>query len=264
MAKEDIIKEIKKKKRNSIINKWVRIVIQIVFFLTYPAVFSQGFSGFKEMISSIGKGATIEINTFLIRFIVLVIITVVFGRIFCGYACAFGALGDWLYGISLWVQKKAKKIIPAIPLNIVVVLQKLKYVVLFGILLVCFTGNSDFITKYSPWTVFSMMTVGKFDFKGYGVAVTIILVIIIGMIVKERFFCQFLCPFGAIFTILPSLPFVKLKRKKEGCIKGCKACKMQCPVNIKIGENCARDGECISCMRCKFTCPKNNIGIMKK
>ena len=90
-------------------------------------------------------------------------------------------------------------------------------------------------------------------------SIALLVLILLGMAVQPRFFCQFLCPMGAVFALLPVLPFARLHRQSEGCIPGCNACKQQCPVCLKLEETSLRSGECIACEACVGTCPKQNI-----
>lgn len=252
-------KKMSAKARKNLYLKWGRILVQIVFFLLAPALFSQAFGGVKEIFQALGNGETLRMSAFLIRLFRLCILTIIFGRIFCGYACAFGALGDWIYQFSAFCQKKIGKKLPIIPKSLFPILQKLKYVVLAAVLLLCFFGKSEIVTKHSPWTVFSLLTAGKITFQGYFAAWILLLLLIAGMAVQERFFCQFLCPMGAVFTLLPELPFLGLKRQESGCIPKCQACKNNCPVHIKLQEAALQEGECIRCGRCMLGCPKKNI-----
>lgn len=64
---------------------------------------------------------------------------------------------------------------------------------------------------------------------------------------------------GAVFSILPQLPFSALQRDADNCIKGCQACKNKCPVDIKLEEDGFRNGECIACEQCTQVCPKANL-----
>ncbi len=255
--------QMQQRKQKMLILRWARVGIQIIFFVLYPAVFSQAFGAIKDIATAIGKGEAITWTIFTTKLMALIIITAVAGRVFCGWACSFGAIGDWVYQIGQAIQEKIKKKIPKLPEKVQMLMQKMKYLILLFVLLMCFIGRGDFVTKNSPWTVFSLITSGG-DISEYKIGIALMIIILIGMVVKERFFCQFLCPFGAVFSLMPHIPFVKLKRRSENCIPNCTLCKRNCPVNMKLQENELREGECIVCGRCKYGCPKNNISIIRK
>ena len=107
--------------------------------------------------------------------------------------------------------------------------------------------------------MFSHLTALRLPPEGFGVGIVLFVLILLGMAVQPRFFCQFLCPMGAVFALLPVLPFARLHRQSDGCIPGCNACKQQCPVCLKLEESSLRSGECIACEACVGTCPKQNI-----
>lgn len=252
-------KQQKRKKQNL-----VRRVIQLLFFVFAPSLFSEAFAGVKGMFILVEQGEVIKLNDFLKCFFILAVLTILIGRYFCGYACAFGTLGDFIYGIKQFFQKKCKTKLPRIPENVCIHLQKLKYINLLFILGVCLLGKSSIMDGNSPWEVFSRMQVLDFNVTGCGLIGRIsLLFIFVGMFFEERFFCQFLCPLGAIFSFLPILPIATLKRKEENCIKGCSACKKQCPVHHRPEGISMHSNECIQCGRCRLLCPKGNIGIRK-
>lgn len=263
-AREKAIADRNARAKKAAVLQYGRISVQIVFFFSAPALFSQAFGGIKEIFTSMGSGTVIEVSVFVTKLIILCVLTILCGRIFCGWACAFGAIGDWIYEIVQFFLKKLKIKPFKIPLKIVPYLQKVKYVILILLLVLCFVQENAIITKYSPWTPFSLWTAGNFKVEGLGAAIVLLLLTIIGMGVHERFFCQFLCPMGAVFSLLPEMPFLTLKRKKQECIPKCQACRMQCPVKIKLDENPVSDGECIRCGRCTTVCPKKNIGFRKQ
>ncbi len=252
------------RKRNAAILRWSRIVVQIIFFLIAPALFAQCFGGIKEIFAAFGQGQPIALSTFVVRLVVLCVLTIIFGRLFCGWACAFGAVGDWIYQFVHFVFGKMGVKLPTISERVLHYLQKLKYLICILILGLCFAGQAAIVTKYSPWTVFSLLTAGNFALAAYAAAILLLLLIVVGMILQERFFCQCLCPMGAVFSLLPEIPLLSMKRDQNNCIPNCQLCRKNCPVSIKVQENSIQEGECIRCGRCMQGCPKGNIRFRKK
>ena len=116
---------------------------------------------------------------------------------------------------------------------------------------VCFANFSKHIingaTEYKDW--------------GYVVryAVYLLILIMVGMCTQERFFCQFLCPMGAVFAIMPIIPGALFKRNRPNCASKCTLCKKRCPAHLDIDGDTAHSGECICCHACQAICPKQNI-----
>lgn len=243
------------------IRRLTRQIIQIVFFLWMPALYTSAFSGVRYVIERIRAGEPIEKNAFLVMFIALCGFTILFGRFFCGYACAFGTLGDGVFALSQWVQKKLKKKLPKIPEEIGKRLQKIKYILLIVLMLIYALGFAKKFQGTSPWEVFSMLYTGKIPDPTYLIGWILFVVILVGMCVKERFFCQYLCPMGAVFAWLPVLPFSVLDRDRSQCIPKCRACEVKCPVDYKIKRDQKDSGECIHCLQCMDVCPKQNIHL---
>ena len=199
----------------------IRAAVQLAFFIVAPALFSTAFAGIKSIFQAIASYQPVTWNSFLDVTGALLLLTILFGRHFCGYACAFGSLGDAMYEVTLFVRRKVfhKKKRHGYPEKIVRILQKVKYILLTFIL------------------------------------------ILIGMCTQERFFCQFLCPMGAIFAMMPILPSALFKRNREKCPAKCGACKKRCPAHLDIDGDTPLSGECICCHACETTCPRQNIEI---
>ena len=115
----------------------IRAAVQLVFFIAAPALFSTAFAGIKSVFQAIAAHQPITWNSFLDITGVLLLITVFFGRHFCGYACAFGSLGDALYEATVFIRSRIfhKKKRHGYPEKAVRVLQKVKYILLAFILL---------------------------------------------------------------------------------------------------------------------------------
>jgi polyferredoxin len=255
-----------KRKRQNKQNRILRAGIQLVFFVTMPGAFVAGFTGVKNLFGWISSGALLQMNSFIKALIGLSLFTILFGRYFCGYVCAFGSLGDFVYWLSGLVQKKLlhrKKQI-TLPRKALPWLQKLKYLNLLFIVVLCAFGLYTRLSGTSPWDVFSRLTALQSVPEGYLWGCVAFVLILIGMAVQERFFCQFLCPMGAVFALLPILPWGMLQRKEDLCIHGCNACANQCPVGLKLEADGYHGGECIGCEKCASTCPKGNIGHIEQ
>lgn len=240
---------------------WLRAGVQLFFFVTMPGAFVAGFSGVKQIFLHIGAGEVLSADSFTLSLLGLCGFTLLFDRFFCGYACAFGSLGDAVWALSGLIQKKLlrRKKQFRLPERTVLWGQKVKYLLLAGLVALYVTRQEKLLTGASPWEVFSRLTALRLPPEGFGVGIALLVLILLGMAVQPRFFCQFLCPMGAVFALLPVLPFARLHRQSDGCIPGCNACKQQCPVCLKLEETSLRSGECIACEACTGTCPKQNI-----
>lgn len=144
------------------VHAYVRAAIQLLFFLFLPSAFTTAFSGIKSVLTQIGTGSPVVMSSFLTVLLALCAYTVVFGRFFCGYACAFGTLGDAVHALYLFLCKKCKKKPVRLKKSWKKPLSFLKYAVLLAIVLLCFTGVYGEITGWSPWDVFSMLRSGNF------------------------------------------------------------------------------------------------------
>lgn len=97
------IKQVKK------IHIWLRTGIQLFFFLLFPSAYTAAFAGIKYIFTQIGAGEMVSVSSFVTVLIVLCGYTIIFGRFFCGFACAFGTLGDAVHAGYVWCCKKLKK-----------------------------------------------------------------------------------------------------------------------------------------------------------
>ena len=243
------------------IHVWVRAVIQLLYFLFIPSAYTAAFNGVKYIFTQMGTRAHLEVTAFVAALIVLCVYTIVFGRFFCGFACAFGSLGDAVRALYVFICKKRKKKPITMKASVVKKLQAVKYFVLAVIAMTCFTGVYSKAKGFSPWDVFSMLHARNFKLGGYALGVVLLVLIVVGMCFQERFFCRVLCPMGAVFSILPVLPLSALRRDRAECIKGCRACTMKCPSDIELAPDTAPElsGDCFQCQKCIDTCPKGNI-----
>ncbi len=250
-----------KRKRTDLLHRGVRLAIQIMFFILAPSVFSAAFNGVKYIFTQLGVAAPIEATSFLVLLVGVLAFTILFGRFFCGFACAFGTLGDVLFGVFDFLRSKTP--IPRLefPDKLVRALSLVKFAILIGICAACFFGVWAVVSGYSPWVAFAAFISGSLEGVQVAAFVTLGLVIV-GMILRERFFCQFLCPLGAIFSLMPVLGCSEFTRTPSLCPANCGRCKKTCPVDIWPDGGTVVHGECISCGRCADVCPIGNINLV--
>ena len=243
------------------IHVWVRAAIQLLYFLFIPSAYTAAFNGAKYIFTQMGTRAHLEVTSFVAALIVLCAYTVVFGRFFCGFACAFGSFGDAVRALYVCICKKLKRKPITMKTSVVKKIQAVKYIVLVIIAVACYAGVYNKAKGFSPWDVFSMLHARNFKLGGYALGVVILVLIAVGMCLQERFFCRVLCPMGAVFSILPVLPLSTLRRDRAECIKGCRACTMKCSSDIELAADTAPElsGDCFQCQKCIDTCPKDNI-----
>lgn len=247
------------RKRAQRCHRALRWAVQIGFFIAAPELFSAGMNGVKYAFTQLGAREPLVVSGFLITLAALLAATVLFGRVFCGWACAFGTLGDAVYALFTPVRRMLK--LPAKPLSDAAtrVLYLVKYLVLAAICALCFAGAWSAVSGYSPWTAFAAIIGGSLEGVQAGALMALGLVVL-GMAFVERFFCQFLCPLGALFSLMPVLPCSAFSRDEERCSKSCGICKKGCPVSVYPDADALSAGECIACGRCSHACPLKNAG----
>ena len=243
----------------------LRAVSQIIFFLILPALFISTFIGVKQIyLSIIHQNFSITaLLPQLIEAISIIPITVLIGRFFCGWMCAFGAMGDFIYMLSSKLFKRRFKISEKTDS----VLKFTKYILLaFLITVVWSMGVTTFSTS-NPWDVFGMLlTFGKipdisYVFLNLAPALFIFLFIVVASFFVERFFCRYLCPLGAIFSIVSKPRITSILKPKTKC-GNCRICTKSCPMGIALyKKNFSKTGECINCFKCVSVCPRKNVSL---
>lgn len=118
------------------------------------------------------------------------------------------------------------------------------------------------VTQYPPnsWTV-SM--VGLFYLI---VGLTYFGTFFVAPIVGNRFYCRYLCPYGATFGLLNHAGFYGIRMDKDKC-NDCRRCEQVCDMGIPVWEQGKQHGritgieDCMGCGRCVVSCPTDALEI---
>lgn len=245
--------------KNKKIN-WIKVVIQILSFALIPGLFEGEFAAVGNIVSCIYKG---NISWESVKYSVWMLLatvpaTVLVGRFFCGFFCSFGAVQDllWLGSHRLRALFPGKRNLKKADR----IFRFAKYAVLFYFIIFVWSGVTAVKTA-GLWQVF-----GQYVSFGHwpglkpllSVGGILLLVIFIGSLFVQRFFCRYFCPMGAIYSLISQASFLKIDKPRDGCGK-CHLCTSKCPMGMDLTKkDRIAGGECISCQKCVSWCPKGN------
>lgn len=172
----------------------------------------------------------------------LALLTLIFGRFFCGGICPIGLLNHHLgelvpkspptgngrffkYGLLLVLL-----LVASLGLNLTGLLDPLSIFIRSGVLIAHF--------KETPWQSGIFLLLPAF--------------ILASNFVRPRFWCRYICPLGALLGTLSWLGIQRVQA--DQCVK-CGRCSTKCQMGIQPAH---LEGECINCGHCRTVCPRKD------
>jgi polyferredoxin len=191
-----------------------------------------------------------------------VVVTLVFGRVWCAWFCPLGAILE-LFGFKGRRIKWQG-------------MRYWKYVILFTVLVMAIFGSLAFMF-FEPITILvrGLTSIFKpvleyvrledketFIVPGlnWWIMVIPLVIVLLLNLVEKRFWCRYLCPLGALIGLGSKFSWIKHRVDQMSCVQ-CGDCAIECPMgaispDVDFTSNPA---ECITCMDCAVPCPKAAI-----
>jgi MauM/NapG family ferredoxin protein len=224
--------------------------------------------------------------------LITVVITLLLGRVWCGWICPMGTLVDWVHFSS--AAKREKNISPR--------WRAAKQALLVAILAAAVTGNLSLLV-FDPLAIFTrslgtvvipaldraisgietffypvsflsplidaiettlrgpVLPVARAAFSG-SVFIALLLAGILALnLLADRFWCRYLCPLGGLLGLLSR--FAILRPVVGASCRACGKCKRVCPVGAIHAEKEYEiiPSECVMCLDCLAACPQSDIGL---
>jgi NosR/NirI family transcriptional regulator, nitrous oxide reductase regulator len=185
---------------------------------------------------------------------VVVVSTVLWGRVYCGRICAFGAFTQlmdsilparWRVNVPRAIERRASLI---------------KYGILAAAITYFIATGDPLIYPYiEPFWMFGMQ--GKTPALWIGLTALLLTTVFV-----RNAYCRFLCPVGAALGLLSKLTVFRIKRWSE--CSTCRICEKKCEWGAIRGPQIVLS-ECVRCDDCerlyedKTKCPHHLIIIRK-
>lgn len=197
------------------------------------------------------------VNAGFLVFVLLILITALLGRFFCGWACHVVAYQDfsaWLLGkIGLRPQAIRIRLLMWVPIGAALYMFAWPQVtrLLEGRDLPAWAWH---LTTDSFWATFPPAGIAVLTFFVDGFLIVYLL--------GSKGFCTYGCPYGALFSTVDRVAPVRI-RVTDAC-EQCGHCTATCTSNVQVHAEVARHGMvvdpgCMKCLDCVSVCPKDAL-----
>jgi polyferredoxin len=143
-------------------------------------------------------------------FLIPLLFTLLFGRVFCGGVCPLGALQDLVLIRPLQVPRWAESALGLVA-----------YAYLGLAVLFAATGSDFIICRYDPF-------VGFFRFSATPQMFLLGGVLLVGGMFIGRIYCRVFCPYGVLMSWLSPISRRRVSVSPSACID-CRLCEQSCP-----------------------------------
>ena len=274
--------------------KWLRVTVAVIFFIGIAYAFLHHIPAWNVP-NMTGGGEGVEDSFSLARWQlvpsvlgtlsgaavsvvilgVLLLLTLLFGRVYCSFICPLGILQDIVFRIRRWLApKRFLKFSRPVPW--------MRYGVLALLAACCVTGLAGLSLNWlDPYSIFgrimyvlawpaamaadsSSADLVQMDYFPAAFPVLLASAGMLGLVAvmsawKGRLYCNTVCPVGTFLGLLSRISLFRLGFDPASC-KKCgkcvKSCKAQC-LNLK--EYKIDSSRCVACYDCVRSCSEGGI-----
>ena len=212
----------------------------------------------------------------------IVIITVLFGRVYCSFICPLGIFMDITSGIKEKFRKTKQKYLKEYKF--------LRCLIFFSVIIIAATGSLLPLKILDPYSIFGrtvtyifrpliigfnnlsgmilesadLYLLNPVPYRGLHLYVLIFsaimfITIVLLTIYNKRIYCNTICPVGTFLGIISKYSFLGVRIDKEKCVK-CGICEAKCKSScINVSEKNVDNSRCVTCFNCTGSCKFNAI-----
>jgi ferredoxin len=200
---------IRKRTRKPVI--WVSLLSVGYFgFFRYGCVCSVG--SIQNVSLALADSTYFIPITVILFFMLPILFTFLFGRVFCAGVCPLGALQELVNLKNFKLSKALTTVLGMIP-----------WIYLILAILYAVTRTSFIICRFDPF-------VGIFRLGGDFGLILFGTLLLIASVFTGRPFCRFICPYGALLSLFSRVSLWRIELTKQTCIN-CELCHNACPVD---------------------------------
>ncbi|MBI4720572.1 MAG: 4Fe-4S binding protein [Chitinivibrionia bacterium] len=214
------------------------------------------FGGVETLIPWLNKTGTIcALSTTNISILAgVLIITLLFKRVFCSHICPVGAVSEWIAVLRRRLPFKTGRV----PRQYHRPLTWLKYPLLAAIIYFTVRTQELIFRELDPYYVlFTLGTAHGISDGLIGIgafSLWIIMTLLLLGFVVPLLFCKYLCPLAACLAPVSRLGLVRISRNEETCTS-CGECDAACEWGVSVSDvKTVTSVECSNCQDCIRAC----------
>lgn len=231
--------------------RWITEILQAIIIVGLPFVRIKGESALRFDIPSLRLhvfGCTIWMQEFFLVLVatifftlLIVFITLVFGRIWCGWLCPQTVIVDF----TPFVDKAKKR-------GFLYKLMAFSLTLLISIIV----AASLIWYFVSPYEFIPDLINGRLGATTWGFWIVLTIIIFLNYVLLRHKWCATVCPYAKLQSVLfdKSTLIIELDPKRADECINCQSCVKVCPTGIDIRKGL--DSACINCAECIDACNK--------